>query len=104
MRHAVTDLGAFGVVEPIHRTDEVARDAPDALEQTCVDQCRHGLAVLLDQYAVAAVLHDVEHLAQVLAERDGAGFGDQCFAPMIVMIVILLVRPQGILGRKQRIG
>ena len=32
MRHAVTDLGAFGVVEPIHRTDEVARDAPDALE------------------------------------------------------------------------
>lgn len=32
MRHAVTDLGAFGVVEPIHRTNEVARDAPDALE------------------------------------------------------------------------
>ena len=32
MRHAVADLGAFGVVEPIHRTNEVARDAPDALE------------------------------------------------------------------------
>lgn len=32
MRHAVADFGAFGVVEPIHRTDEVARDAPDALE------------------------------------------------------------------------
>lgn len=32
MRHAVTDLGAFGIVEPVHRTDEVARDAPDALE------------------------------------------------------------------------
>ena len=32
MRHAVADFGAFGVVEPLHRTDEVARDAPDALE------------------------------------------------------------------------
>ena len=32
MRHAVADFGAFGVVEPIHRTNEVARDAPDALE------------------------------------------------------------------------
>ena len=32
MRHAVADFGAFGVVEPIHRPDEVARDAPDALE------------------------------------------------------------------------
>ena len=32
MCHAVADLGAFGVVEPIHRPDEVARDAPDALE------------------------------------------------------------------------
>lgn len=34
MRHAVTDLGAFGVVEPIHRTNEVTRDAPDALDFT----------------------------------------------------------------------
>lgn len=32
MCHAVADLGAFGVVEPIHRTNEIARDAPDALE------------------------------------------------------------------------
>ena len=32
MRHAVTDLGAFGVVEPVHRTDEIPRDAPDALK------------------------------------------------------------------------
>lgn len=32
MRYAVADFGALGVVEPIHRTDEVARDAPDALE------------------------------------------------------------------------
>ena len=32
MRHAVADFGAFDVVEPIHRPDEVARDAPDALE------------------------------------------------------------------------
>ena len=32
MRHAVTDLGAFGIVEPVHRTDEIPRDAPDALK------------------------------------------------------------------------
>ena len=32
MRHAVADFGAFGVVETVHRPDEVARDAPDALE------------------------------------------------------------------------
>lgn len=32
MRHAVADFGALGVVEPIHRPDEVARNAPDALE------------------------------------------------------------------------
>ena len=32
MLHAIFDFGAFGVVEPIHRTNEVARDAPDALE------------------------------------------------------------------------
>lgn len=32
MRHAVADFGALGVVETVHRPDEVARDAPDALE------------------------------------------------------------------------
>lgn len=32
MRHAVTDLGAFGVVEPIHRTNKIPRDPPDALK------------------------------------------------------------------------
>ena len=32
MRHAVTDLGAFGVVEPIHRADKVAGNPADTLE------------------------------------------------------------------------
>lgn len=32
MRHAVADFGALGVVETVHRTNEIARDAPDALE------------------------------------------------------------------------
>lgn len=32
MCHAVTNLGAFGVVEPVHRTDEIPRDPPDAFK------------------------------------------------------------------------
>ena len=32
MRHAVTDLGAFGVVEPIHHADKVAGNPADTLE------------------------------------------------------------------------
>jgi hypothetical protein len=50
--------------------------ATDALEQLGVDQRGHRLAVLLDEHAVVTVLHDVEHLAQVLAKADGAGFSD----------------------------
>ena len=46
------------------------------IEQAGVDQRRDWLAVLLDQDAVVAVLHDVEHLSQVLAVGNGAGFSD----------------------------
>ena len=32
MRHAVTDLGAFGVVETVQGADKVTRNTADALE------------------------------------------------------------------------
>lgn len=52
-----------------------------AFEQTGVDEGRNGLAILLDQDAVVAVLDDIEHFAQVLTEGDGAGLGDHAELP-----------------------
>lgn len=53
----------------------------DALEQRRIHQCGDRLAVLGDDDAVAAVLHTVKHVAQVLAQGDGGGFGDHGWLP-----------------------
>jgi hypothetical protein len=45
-------------------------------EQLGVDQCSHGFAVFVDDDAFAAVLHQVQHFAEVLPEVDCADIGD----------------------------
>jgi hypothetical protein len=53
----------------------------DAAEEPGVDQRGDGLAVLVDHDAVVAVLHLVDHLAEVLAERNGTGLLDHGTPP-----------------------
>ena len=55
---------------------ETLLHGPDALEQRGIHQGGDRFAILGDDDAVAAVLHTVEHVAQVLAQGDSGGFGD----------------------------
>jgi hypothetical protein len=57
-----------------------------------VDQGGHGLAILGDDDGVFAILHLVEHFAQILAEFDGADFGDHGKPPVILTILVSMIQ------------
>src|SRR5690606_10428066 len=60
-------------LDPLAKRIETRLHAANTLEKARIDECCDGLAVLVDHHAVVAVLHLVEHLAEVLAKADGAG-------------------------------
>jgi hypothetical protein len=83
-RHGGVDLGqtlgfwnlGIASLNALAQPVETSLQPADPLKQARIHQGGHGLAIPLDHDAVVAVLHLVEHVAQVLAEADGRGFAN----------------------------
>src|SRR5207253_540003 len=63
------------------------------LKQPRVHQCRNRLAILVDDHAVVAVLHLVQHFPQVLAEVDGGGFCNHGSSASMIILIIMIEPP-----------
>jgi len=68
----------------------------EMLEQAGIDQRGYGLAILVDDDAVVAILDLIEHFAQVLSEGDGACLGNHHVTPVLIIMVIMVLLAYGV--------
>jgi len=75
---------------------ETLLHATNTLEQAGIDQRGYGLAILVDDDAVVAILDLIEHFAQVLSEGDGACLGNHHVTPVLIIMVIMVLLAYGV--------